>query len=210
LFPIGQKTLYYDWHDQRKVGDSRHEASFPRSSEFRRCLIPADGFYEWQRRGNSKLPFCFEVNNGGLFAFAGLWDGWKYSSGRWVKTCSILTTNPNAVTSAIHDRMPVILDPNSYNLWLDPVVQNVAAISELLKPSSPVFGSLFIRFTSLFANPDSTLHSKRIVTMTVTLNSTGDQFGGGYSFAVLDPTGRAIMTGSGTVAAQLMTHPLLP
>jgi len=102
--------------------------------KFRRCLIPADGFYEWQRRGNSKQPFCFEVNNGGLFAFAGLWDGWKDSSGRWVKTCSILTTTPNAVTSAIHDRMPVILDPNSYDLWLDPGMQNVAAISELLKP----------------------------------------------------------------------------
>ena len=102
--------------------------------KFRRCLIPADGFYEWQRRGNSKQPFCFEVNNGGLFAFAGLWDGWKDSSGRWLKTCSILTTTPNAVTSAIHDRMPVILDPNSYDLWLDPGMQNVAAISELLKP----------------------------------------------------------------------------
>jgi putative SOS response-associated peptidase YedK len=102
--------------------------------KFRRCLIPADGFYEWQRRGNSKQPFCFEVNNGGLFGFAGLWDGWKDSSGRWLKTCSILTTTPNAVTSAIHDRMPVILDPNSYDLWLDPEMQNVAAISELLKP----------------------------------------------------------------------------
>ena len=102
--------------------------------KFRRCLIPADGFYEWQRKGNSKQPFCFEVNNGGLFAFAGLWDGWKDSSGRWLKTCSILTTTPNAVTSAIHDRMPVILDPNSYDLWLDPGMQNVAAISELLKP----------------------------------------------------------------------------
>jgi putative SOS response-associated peptidase YedK len=102
--------------------------------KFRRCLIPADGFYEWQRRGNSKQPFCFEVNNGALFAFAGLWDGWKDSSGQWLKTCSILTTTPNAVTSAIHDRMPVILDPNSYDLWLDPAMQNVAAISELLKP----------------------------------------------------------------------------
>jgi putative SOS response-associated peptidase YedK len=102
--------------------------------KFRRCLIPADGFYEWQRKGNSKQPFCFEVNNGGLFAFAALWDEWKDSSGRWVKTCSILTTTPNAVTSAIHDRMPVILDPNSYDLWLDPGMQNVAAISELLKP----------------------------------------------------------------------------
>ena len=102
--------------------------------KFRRCLIPADGFYEWQRRGKSKQPFCFEVNNGGLFVFAGLWDGWKDSSGRWLKTCSILTTAPNAVTSAVHDRMPVILDPNSYDLWLDPGIQNLAAISELLKP----------------------------------------------------------------------------
>jgi len=69
-----------------------------------------------------------------LFAFAGLWDGWKDASGQWIKTCSILTTTPNAVTSTVHDRMPVILDRASYDLWLDPGMQNVAAISELLKP----------------------------------------------------------------------------
>jgi putative SOS response-associated peptidase YedK len=102
--------------------------------KFRRCLIPADGFYEWKKTGTSKQPFCFEVNDGKLFAFAALWDGWKDSSGQWVKTCSILTTMPNAVTSTVHERMPVILDPNSYDLWLDPAMQNVAAISELLKP----------------------------------------------------------------------------
>jgi putative SOS response-associated peptidase YedK len=100
----------------------------------RRCLIPADGFYEWKRTGTSKQPFCFEVDAGELFAFAGLWDEWKDSTGKWIKTCSILTTTPNAVTSAIHDRMPVILDPTSYDLWLDPGMQNVGAISELLKP----------------------------------------------------------------------------
>jgi len=86
----------------------------------------------WQQAG--KQPFCFEVNDGELFAFAGLWDGWRDASGKWVKTCSILTTTPNAVTSSIHDRMPVILHPDSYDLWLDPGMQNVAAISELLKP----------------------------------------------------------------------------
>ena len=69
-----------------------------------------------------------------MFAFAGLWDGWKDPNGEWVKTCSILTTTPNAVTSAIHNRMPVILDPGSYDLWLDPGMQNVGAITELLKP----------------------------------------------------------------------------
>jgi putative SOS response-associated peptidase YedK len=101
----------------------------------RRCLIPADGFYEWMRRGGSKQPYCFEVSDGELFAFAGLWDRWKDPTGQWVKSCSILTTTPNAVTSAVHDRMPVILDPDAYDVWLDPGMHNVAAISELLKPS---------------------------------------------------------------------------
>jgi putative SOS response-associated peptidase YedK len=99
----------------------------------RRCLIPADGFYEWKRDGKTKQPYCFEVNDGELFAFAGLWDRWKDPSGNWIKTCSILTTTPNAVTSAVHDRMPVILDPDSYDLWLDPGMQNVGSVSELLR-----------------------------------------------------------------------------
>jgi putative SOS response-associated peptidase YedK len=86
---------------------------------------------------SSKQPYCFEVNDGQLFAFAGLWDGWKDASGNWVKTCSILTTTPNAVTSAIHDRMPVILNPESYDLWLDPGMTNVQVVSELLKPYDP-------------------------------------------------------------------------
>ena len=102
--------------------------------KFRRCLIPADGFYEWKKAGSSKQPYCFEVREGELFAFAGLWDGWKNPEGQWVRTCSILTTTPNAVTVKVHDRMPVILDRESYDLWLDPGMQNVAAISELLKP----------------------------------------------------------------------------
>jgi putative SOS response-associated peptidase YedK len=102
--------------------------------KYRRCLIPADAFYEWKRTGTSKQPFCFEMNDGELFAFAGLWDGWKDTSGKWVKTCSLLTTTPNAVTSAIHDRMPVILDPDCYDLWLDPGVRDVAAVEKLLKP----------------------------------------------------------------------------
>jgi putative SOS response-associated peptidase YedK len=85
----------------------------------RRCLIPADGFYEWRHDGKTKQPYCFEINSGELFAFAGLWDRWKHASGQWIKSCSILTTTPNAVTSAIHDRMPVILDPDGYDLWLD-------------------------------------------------------------------------------------------
>ena len=102
--------------------------------KFRRCLIPADGFYEWARKGTAKQPFCFEVKDGELFAFAGLWDGWKDPSGNWIKTYSILTTTPNAVTSTVHDRMPVILDPDAYDLWLDPGMTDVQAVAEVLKP----------------------------------------------------------------------------
>jgi putative SOS response-associated peptidase YedK len=102
--------------------------------KFRRCLIPSDGFYEWAKTGKRKQPYCFEVNEGELFAFAGLWDGWKNGEGQWTKTCSILTATANAVTSGVHDRMPVILHPASYDLWLDPGMQDVATITELLKP----------------------------------------------------------------------------
>jgi putative SOS response-associated peptidase YedK len=110
------------------------KSAFRDALKSRRCLIPADGFYEWARTGKAKQPYCFEVNDGGLFAFAGLWDRWKDPSGSWVKTCSILTTTPNAVTAPVHDRMPVVLHPDGYDLWLDPGMQNVAAASDLLKP----------------------------------------------------------------------------
>lgn len=100
----------------------------------RRCLIPADGFYEWLRSGKFRQPYCFKVNDDDLFAFAGLWDRWKNPSGTWVRTCSILTTSANAITSTVHNRMPVILKPENYDLWLDPDMNNVAAASDLLKP----------------------------------------------------------------------------
>jgi putative SOS response-associated peptidase YedK len=108
--------------------------AFRDAMKSRRCLIPADGFYEWTRAGKAKQPYCFEVNGGELFAFAGLWERWKDPSGQWIKSCSILTTTSNAVTSAVHDRMPVILNSDSYDQWLDPGMTNVSAVSEFLKP----------------------------------------------------------------------------
>lgn len=108
--------------------------AFREPMKHRRCLVPADGFYEWRRSGATKQPFIFEVDQGKLFAFAGLWEGWKDPSGTWIKTCTILTTTPNAVTSAVHDRMPVILDPSDYDLWLDPGMKDTKGISQMLKP----------------------------------------------------------------------------
>ena len=118
------------------VGVSRRwmEYAFRDALKSHRCLIPADAFYEWKKIGNAKQPYCFEVNEGALFAFAGIWDRWKDPRGNTVETCSILTTSPNAVTSPVHDRMPVILDPDCYDLWLDPGMRDVSMASELLKP----------------------------------------------------------------------------
>ena len=75
-----------------------------------------------------------KVDDGEPFAFAGLWDRWKDPAGRALETCSILTTTPNAITAAVHGRMPVILNPDSYDLWLDPGFADVAALSDLLNP----------------------------------------------------------------------------
>jgi putative SOS response-associated peptidase YedK len=86
--------------------------AFRDALKYRRCLIPADVFYEWTRIGEARQPYCFEASDGNPFAFAGLWDQWQDSSGKIVETCSILTTSPNSVTSAVRDRMPVILDPD--------------------------------------------------------------------------------------------------
>ena len=108
--------------------------AFRDAMKSRRCLIPADGFYEWKKNGNVRQPYCFEVNNGNLFAFAGLWDRWKNANGEWIRSCLILTTTSNAVTAPVHDRMPVILDANDYDLWLDPGMNNRAVAAELLKP----------------------------------------------------------------------------
>ena len=100
----------------------------------RRCLVPADGFYEWQKTGKSKQPYCFEMMEREPFAFAGLWDSWRTPNGATLETCTILTTTPNQLLADMHDRMPVILPSASYDLWLDPGFRDLAATSEMLKP----------------------------------------------------------------------------
>ena len=87
-----------------------------------------------EKAGKTKQPYCFEVDGGQLFAFAGLWERWKAPSGDWIKSCTILTTTPNAVTSAVHDRMPVILNASDYDLWLDPGLKDTTDALEMLKP----------------------------------------------------------------------------
>lgn len=105
----------------------------------RRCLILADGYYEWQKtnRGN-KQPYYIRMKEDRPFTFAGLWESWgdqkKQQSGLAWETCTIITTYANQMTRPIHDRMPVILDPSDHGLWLDPDILDVARLEPLLTP----------------------------------------------------------------------------
>jgi putative SOS response-associated peptidase YedK len=131
---VGKRPEHWIQDNQRQSGNRFHNSLFREPFRSQRCLIPADGFYEWKREGKAKQPFCFEVKDGELFAFAGLWDRWKDPRGEVIESCTILTTTPNALLANIHDRMPAILSPDHYDLWLDPAFRDVASVSEMLRP----------------------------------------------------------------------------
>ena len=135
--------LVPSWAKDPKIGNrminARSETlaekpSFRTAFKRRRCLIPADGFYEWKREGKAKKPMLITANPGGLFAFAGLWETWKQPDDSWLLTCAIITTSANEFMKSIHDRMPVILPRESEASWLDPEEQDTAMLSELLLP----------------------------------------------------------------------------
>ncbi len=101
----------------------------------RRCLIPADGFYEWRvDEGNRKYPYLFTLKDRKPFTFAGLWDIWRDSEGKEVKSCTIITTEPNSLLAEYHNRMPVILTDNERWQWLEQ--KPAAALLQMLKPIS--------------------------------------------------------------------------
>ncbi|RMD81738.1 MAG: SOS response-associated peptidase [Candidatus Dadabacteria bacterium] len=109
--------------------------SFRDSFRRRRCLLPATGFYEWQDTGGRrKQPYLIRRHDGRLFALAGLWDRWFDPEGTRVETCTILTTEPNDVVRPIHNRMPVIIAPQHYDLWLDPSASHAEKLQALLAP----------------------------------------------------------------------------
>jgi putative SOS response-associated peptidase YedK len=98
----------------------------------RRCLIPTDGFYEWKQESGRKQPVYIYMKDREPFAFAGLWERWVGEEAEFIESCTILTTEPNDLLEPIHNRMPVILDPTQYDLWLDPDVQQPDKLRPLL------------------------------------------------------------------------------
>ena len=110
--------------------------TFRDSFKNRRCLVLADGFYEWRgsERKNDKTPFRFTLKGGGPFAFAGLWDKWRRPDGSTILSFAIITTEPNELISPIHNRMPVILHQEYEELWLDPSFKDTKELSSVLTP----------------------------------------------------------------------------
>jgi Uncharacterized conserved protein len=110
------------------------KASFKRAFKKRRCLIVADGFYEWQKVGETKRPIYIRLKSGKPFGFAGIYETWESEQGEQIITCAIITTGANELMKPIHDRMPVIVPKENENLWLDPGTGDQDLLLEMLKP----------------------------------------------------------------------------
>jgi len=131
------------WAKDRSIGsrliNARAESAavkpaFRSAFRHRRCLIVADGFYEWRQDGKRKLPYRFTMRDHRPFAFAGLWESWTDPQGQPETTCTILTTAANELVVDFHDRMPVILNRHDHDQWIDPTITDATAVQFLLAP----------------------------------------------------------------------------
>jgi putative SOS response-associated peptidase YedK len=134
------------WAKDEKIGyrmiNARAETlvqkrSFARSFKSRRCLIIADGFYEWRVEKKIKVPIYMHLQSNRPFGFAGLYDSWKAPDGARIISCTIITTEPNALVKPIHNRMPVILDKDKRDTWLDRNIEDPDELMPLLNPYNP-------------------------------------------------------------------------
>lgn len=139
--------LIPSWAKDLKVGDrminARAESladkpAYERAFRRHRCLVPAEGFYEWQRRGLRKQPMFIHRRDGEPMAFAGLWAAWRDGDAvaDWLRSCTIVTTAANGTVAPLHDRMPVVLEEADWDAWLDPDAPDLDALRRLLRPAS--------------------------------------------------------------------------
>jgi len=131
------------WADDMSIGykminarsENVHEKhSFRHAIRYRRCLIPTSGFYEWLEEGKVKKPLYVHMKDGSPMVFAGLWESWKSPEKDVVESCTILTTTSNSLIAPLHERMPVILHPQEYNLWLDRETLDPEKLMQLYQP----------------------------------------------------------------------------
>lgn len=138
-----QWGLIPSWAKEKSIGvkliNARSETvtekpAFRQAVKFRRCLIPASGFYEWKQEGKLKLPYYLQIKGNAPMGFAGLWESWKGPEGETVESCTILTTAANPLVGLVHERMPVILHPGEYGIWLDRNITDASGLTHLFQP----------------------------------------------------------------------------
>jgi putative SOS response-associated peptidase YedK len=143
LIPSWAKDKSIGNHTINARSETAHEKPAFRSAfKKRRCLILADGFFEWKKDGPTKQPYLIRLKTGKPFAFAGLWEYWD-KEGEPLETCSIMTTQANELLKPLHERMPVILKKKDFEKWLDPNLQEPAKIQAYLQPLNPEELTLF-------------------------------------------------------------------
>ncbi len=125
---IGNKMI------NARAETAQEKPSFRQAFKSRRCLIPADGFYEWKKEGKYKIPFYIYNKSEKPISMAGLWEGWKDKEGKTIHTFTIITTDANSVLEELHNRMPVIIPPEKRAFWLDPNNDATAQLASLLEP----------------------------------------------------------------------------
>ena len=136
LVPFWAKDLKIGARMINAVGETASaKPAFRAAFKKRRCLVLANGFYEWKKEGNRKLPTYIYPKNGEPMAFAGLWEAWKSPEGQVVQSCTIITTPANPLIQPLHNRMPVILSDETQALWLDPLTEDPKNLEPLLIPA---------------------------------------------------------------------------
>ncbi len=136
LIPFWAKDLKVGARMINAVGETAStKPAFRTAFKKKRCLVLANGFYEWKKDGNRRLPTYIYPKNNEPLAFAGLWETWKSSEGPVIRSCTIITTSANSFIEPIHNRMPVILSGETQALWLDPLTEDPANLEPLLIPA---------------------------------------------------------------------------
>jgi putative SOS response-associated peptidase YedK len=120
-----------------KAEGIENKPAFREAFRQRRCLVPVDSFYEWQKTASGKQPYAIGLKGGGLMALAGLWETWRSPAGERVRSFAIITTEPNELCAQLHNRMPVVLAPETWPLWLDEEPADEARLKTLLAPTRP-------------------------------------------------------------------------
>ncbi|MDT8306178.1 MAG: SOS response-associated peptidase [Anaerolineae bacterium] len=147
------------WADDPSIGNrminaraetAAEKPAFRAAFKYRRCLVPASGFYEWQKRNGAKQPYYIYAAQGRVLGLAGLWERWTDPDGSEIQSCTILTTGPSGDVSSLHNRMPLILDPADYGTWLHSDGTNMDELQHLLRPAPE--GTLAAEPVSTYVN----------------------------------------------------------